>query len=476
LRTAAFGAAAGLAAILLIYAGWVEPYRIRLEETEILVPGLPAELDGLRILHLSDLESSGWGRRERQVQRLGAGTDPDLVVVTGDIVAKDLTGKARSRAGLDASELIAGFPSRLGAWFVEGHGERIGISSRQETVEALEAAGIRYLRDQVDTIRVGEQSLSIVGLGLHDGVVKGEFRLEPDGVYVQSGRAVPSAHLSLLSRDSGLPGSYELGGEIRFDDERAGVGVTFSSRMHEEHDLFYRLRRTASKREMHLSPHGTVFSEGRSASPFVTSPRVWYAFRIRVISYERSTRVMARVWPAGGAEPASWTIDCLDATESRLRGGTIGLWAGGPGRKEFRALSLSSEERALPVMPGDGPGLRWEAPRAPDFVLSLAERIPPGSFPIVLSHVPDALPWAAAMNWPLLLAGHTQGGQVRLPFLGAITTDSSLGREYDGGLFQDGGTQLYINRGVGTTRIPFRFMAPPEVALLTLRAAPGPGS
>jgi len=73
-----------------------------------------------------------------------------------------------------------------------------------------------------------------------------------------------------------------------------------------------------------------------------------------------------------------------------------------------------------------------------------------------------------------VLAGHTHGGQVRLPFLGALTTRSSLGPFYDLGLFdfaaanQRGVTTLYINSGVGTSLLPLRFFCPPRFAVVEL--------
>jgi uncharacterized protein len=107
------------------------------------------------------------------------------------------------------------------------------------------------------------------------------------------------------------------------------------------------------------------------------------------------------------------------------------------------------------------------------------ERAIPGSIrhrpeePVLLMcHAPDyadnlvATPIARAVD--LMLSGHTHGGQVRLPLLGAVDLPE-LGQKYIEGWFRFGGMQLYVNRGIGTVGVPFRLGCPPEITLMTLR-------
>lgn len=470
--TALLGSATAIG-LLLVYAAFVEPFRVQYREIEIRVPGLPEDLEGMKLLHISDLESTGRGARESQVAAYAEKAGQDMVVVTGDLVAKWSAGERRRRATKQAAELLSGFPGRLGTWFVEGHGERVSRAAPRQIRDALGGAGVRYLADQVDSIPVGDALLSIVGVGIHSVESNGVFNFYDESIAVQDGPAGESSYVNLRIPGSEDPQDYEFAGEFRFSSDSSGVGITFHNQMPRGLDRFYRLRRTPSKKEMHLSPHGTVFSEGRSSYAKVTRPGVWYGFRVRLSTEDHAIRVAARVWPAHEAEPGSWVIDCLDATSTRLQDGTIGLWTSGPGRKEFRSLHLAAGDRTFLPAPEESPENRWEAPDVPDYILAIAEQIPENAFPLVLSHSPDVFPHARQMGWPLVLAGHTQGGQIRLPFLGALTTDTALGREYAAGLFQGGDTRLFINRGIGTTRIPFRFLAPPEVVLITLRAAGG---
>ncbi|NJL96019.1 MAG: metallophosphoesterase, partial [Anaerolineae bacterium] len=70
-------------------------------------------------------------------------------------------------------------------------------------------------------------------------------------------------------------------------------------------------------------------------------------------------------------------------------------------------------------------------------------------------------------RFALQLSGHTHGGQVRLPGLGALFLPRGS-RRYVQGLYQVGGMLLYVNRGVGMVRLKLRFNCRPEVTLFTL--------
>jgi hypothetical protein len=94
------------------------------------------------------------------------------------------------------------------------------------------------------------------------------------------------------------------------------------------------------------------------------------------------------------------------------------------------------------------------------------------NFRLLLYHTPDVMPVAAQQGVDLYLAGHTHGGQLRLPFFGALVTASNYGKRYEMGLYQEGHTQLYVSRGVGMEghgAPRARFLCPPEIVLFTLK-------
>jgi predicted MPP superfamily phosphohydrolase len=102
---------------------------------------------------------------------------------------------------------------------------------------------------------------------------------------------------------------------------------------------------------------------------------------------------------------------------------------------------------------------------------SLLADLPPEAFVLLLYHTPDLMPQAADLGVDLYLAGHTHGGQWRLPGFGAILTSSQFWKRYEAGLYREGDTTLYVSRGLGmegfgTPRA--RILCPPEVVSITL--------
>lgn len=92
---------------------------------------------------------------------------------------------------------------------------------------------------------------------------------------------------------------------------------------------------------------------------------------------------------------------------------------------------------------------------------------------VLLAHTPSRLIEATALGIPLVLSGHTHGGQIVLPGLGAVAA-----REFPvvAGAAQREATTIFVSRGVGTVYVPVRINCPPEVAVLTLQpVSPVPG-
>ena len=96
---------------------------------------------------------------------------------------------------------------------------------------------------------------------------------------------------------------------------------------------------------------------------------------------------------------------------------------------------------------------------------------------VLLAHDPEQAERARRSydRIDLILSGHTHGGQVRLPVMGALVNPVEREDLYEFGLRRRPWTQVYVSRGVGTVGIPVRFLCRPEVALLELTGAPRPG-
>lgn len=92
-----------------------------------------------------------------------------------------------------------------------------------------------------------------------------------------------------------------------------------------------------------------------------------------------------------------------------------------------------------------------------------------GQASVLLSHNPDLLP-DLPRRVGLVLSGHTHGGQIRLPVVGAPVVPSRYGQRYAMGWVQGAhGTPGYVSRGLGVSGLPLRNLCSPEVTLLSLR-------
>jgi len=87
---------------------------------------------------------------------------------------------------------------------------------------------------------------------------------------------------------------------------------------------------------------------------------------------------------------------------------------------------------------------------------------------ILLTHTPDLFP-EVPENVNLTLAGHTHGGQIRIPLLGPIFTASNFGDKYTMGLIEEEGKKLITTKGIGTSILPLRFNCIPEIIVIEFK-------
>jgi uncharacterized protein len=132
---------------------------------------------------------------------------------------------------------------------------------------------------------------------------------------------------------------------------------------------------------------------------------------------------------------------------------------------EIRGRTILLAGHELPWI-GPAPDLSAAPPAGPD-----------GSRPmrLLLAHTPDAWPWASSHDFDLMLAGHTHGGQICLPWFGPIFCPSRHGVALASGVFRKRPTVLHVSRGL-SGEIPLRWNCPPEAAKLILRGPTGPST
>lgn len=105
-------------------------------------------------------------------------------------------------------------------------------------------------------------------------------------------------------------------------------------------------------------------------------------------------------------------------------------------------------------------------------IQGLLQQVQHQLYTIVLVHEPDVAKQIANFPVNLQLSGHSHGGQIQLPFFGPVVTPY-LAKDYIEGFYNISSTyklKLYVNRGLGMTRLPFRFLARPEISVFTLQS------
>jgi predicted MPP superfamily phosphohydrolase len=114
----------------------------------------------------------------------------------------------------------------------------------------------------------------------------------------------------------------------------------------------------------------------------------------------------------------------------------------------------------------------WQ--KATAALTSLLKGVPDAEPRLLLVHNPDFTEMLPEGRIDLGLCGHTHGGQVCLPFIGAPVLPSCFGQKYTSGLVRGPGTLVYVNRGIGLISPPVRLNCRPEITILRLWRSPSP--
>jgi predicted MPP superfamily phosphohydrolase len=199
----------------------------------------------------------------------------------------------------------------------------------------------------------------------------------------------------------------------------------------------------------------------------------------RAVAAVRSTRGRLASWFVLGSNdyfaprPINPFAYLLGSSNRRPRRARRGRWRELVAQLEgdgWRDLSNVRDELTLDGLPVEVLGLDDAHIRRHD--LRVAPRRAPERFGLAVMHSPDSAPEAVACGYPFVVAGHTHGGQVRMPLVGAIVTNSHLPRRVASGLVHLGSSIVHVSPGLGTGKYaPFRFLCRPEATLLTLRRA-----
>ncbi len=478
-------------ALGLADAFWLEP-RVLLLRTDVRID-LEAPL--LRAVQLSDLHIVGDRPLLHRLLDEVRAARPDLILVSGDLIRDVPEPEILARHLAATAAFMASLRRIAPVIAVQGHSEHQG-----EVVARLDQAGVQWLSNEGRRIGPGG---GLLLLGVNQQVGSDElgrrypklFRtFRQQGEWYYGARQGDPFWNFYTHWDPGPAGRADEGGplawsgtdvvcDVWIEHTDVGAGLTVHSRYVIGEDRMYRLRRVRAERggpgSFVLAAHGTTLT-GDVDTGVEPAPGRWYRMRLRTEVAPGVVRLLARVWPADGPEPREWQARAEDRSRFRIEAGTVGLWGWGGGTVLYRNLKATDAGGTVLLdAPLTGrtepPGWRQGA-RGTRLALALARSpyVPPGTPRVVLSHSPEVVLEASRRGLEAVLAGHTHGGQVRLPFFGALTTRNALGPLYDFGRFDfaapnpHGTTQLYISPGVGTSVLPVRFWCPPRWAVVEL--------
>jgi predicted MPP superfamily phosphohydrolase len=469
-RVATLGVAIVFSAAVAYRGFVVNPYDLRILRLDIPCAGLAH--GPIRILLLSDVDFPRYQSNLDRAAEAARAFDPDFVFVAGDF--------------LDRASMVADPDVRRAAraWFdsLPARGRRL-LAPGEEESPALRALRSSWSPEAIEALANESRRFEIRGDRLDVFVADRQVDPAPWRVLEDGGRWTATAHcgdtdtyIQLARPGTEAWGNVEVTLALRIEQADGRVLLRFAADPaadpRSSNGLILLKGRFDPRFRLYERGPGTVTLSGRAESGYIPPVGVWIRCRVRIVNEANATRIQTRFWTEGDAEPTSWMIDTAATGATRPRQGTIAL-GGMRGVVQFADL-LVTDTSAQPLFRDtfdDQKRFRadWsQRSRLGDWLAS----DPSGAIRLVLAHTPDvALDVEAFSGGPLaaIFAGHTHGGQVSLPWLGALYTSTHLGRSFDRGLFQVAETPLFITAGVGTSIVPIRLGVPPDVALITLR-------
>ncbi len=141
--------------------------------------------------------------------------------------------------------------------------------------------------------------------------------------------------------------------------------------------------------------------------------------------------------------------------------------------KQLGLHDLGEADQRIPLAGGGslwltGNELPWFRRRQIESPCVVPQPVVANELRIGVSHSPDQISWARRQRLDLMLAGHTHGGQIRIPLVGPLVAPSHYGSQFASGVFYLKPTLMHVSRGLSGVH-PFRWLCPPEISILTLR-------
>ena len=471
-RSAVFGLVAALAAVaacrgFIVEPRQVEPVSVTLQCKEIVA-------QPIRVLLFSDVDFRSEGPRERAVRAAAERFRPDIVLVAGDLL--DLDDAITDPDIVEAARrFLASLPAPAGRFLVPGEEESRNLDP---LVESWSDGTIEVLSNEARRIDVHGQCVDL--FGFREGLDPQPWPVagDADHRFVFTRWMPGKRGHRLVYRGPGPEVWRDVEATFAFqavtDSARLDIRVGWEEGPGTDGGTGWRLVRSEGRDSFKAygirGPQTSL--SGRTESGFAPPTGVWCRGRVRLTASAPTPRLQARFWIESEREPDGWLIDASDPTCPAGRAGSIAL-GGRWGERRYADLLLEDFDGHELLREDFSDLSRRRALWHSGSVLEAWQGRPtePGCVRLVLTHNPDVVRAFADLGEPhpcVVLAGHTHGGQVRVPGFGPLFTGTRIGRRYDRGLFDYGGVPLYITPGVGTSIVPIRLFDKPEVTLLTI--------
>lgn len=482
-----------LSAILAgAYALLVEPRHIVVDHQSVTVKGWHARqavvLAQLSDLHIGSVSDSFL----QQIHEIVRAHKPDMILLTGDLLTSN---RMYEKAGTPVFEnelarladWVERFHAPFGVYAVRGNHDFSDDKEQSDLfLDLLRRRGITVLTNQRQYIPAAGSGIYLLGVDYSgfgsEEVAKFPVRMDDKSRFIRSGPSTKNSYTHYYPLQDSIWHDYRFAVTFRMTKPlKSTIGLNVYSQYHLGYDRYYRLRWFPEEQRFHFSPHGTTNVEEFNLTAITLQPSRWYTAMVQVETDSRRTRMYGKIWPADSLEPNLWQISAWDSSASRLRDGTVGLYTNLRGIHEFdKVVVIRTNGDTLLQEDMENIQDGYKPPRWVDFnwndqaIPMLAEGIPDSCLTVLLAHCPGSIKEAAEEHVDLELSGHTHGGQIYLPPLGAPWALTENGVNYVRGRHEVGSTILYINRGLGTTFLPIRFLCPPEITFIHLEPEVAP--
>jgi predicted MPP superfamily phosphohydrolase len=427
----------------------VEP-QLLLSRRDLPLPAgrLAEHLAGVTVVHLTDLHMHGMGLRERRLGAAVAAADPALILITGDF-AETPDGVAAMR------ETLGGLKPRLGIFAVPGNNEY--QKGESEAIAAgLRAAGVTLLENASRIIQAPGGPVAIAGVDdPHTG--RDDIQAALEGI-------PPGIPVILLTHSTSLLDRKERALMVNPADAQGpwGKGWFWQDGTHVRPDPGDLLFETEG-------PH-TLRVQAREDGVAVNE--------IRLVPRPGNSR--ARRWGQRFLIAPRHVEGEIVITPDQVADGDLhGGWRRSPAGLEhtpdaglLQASALSGPASSFEARFHAGANTRYH------LWIHVRSSSLNGSSDSLYAQFSDSLDMSGRPAWrigvsapelaegrvDLILAGHTHGGQVRLPLVGALEPNIRSTPWVDG-LYQAAGTWLEVSRGAGWSSLPVRFWCTPQIVV-----------